>query len=169
MKDAFTGDNFTVSLVEEEVRGVRQQFEVVRRSEVVLGIPIDENTGNILLTRQYRVAIGRETLEFPAGKVEKDEDLPAAVLRELDEELGFSGSTPRLLGRLLTAPHFSDEEIFCFLVRGSVKGNPHPTEKEAIFGLRSYTMDDLMREAGGAIDDSKTLAAILLLLQIQGD
>jgi ADP-ribose pyrophosphatase len=42
----------------------------------------------ILLTRQYRYLIDRKSWEIPGGKVNKDEDLEAAAVRECLEETG---------------------------------------------------------------------------------
>lgn len=53
---------------------------------VILPITID---GRILLIRQYRQALGRETVEFPAGNIDPGETPEAAVRRELYEETGY--------------------------------------------------------------------------------
>lgn len=42
----------------------------------------------ILLTRQYRYLIDKESWEIPGGKVNKDEGLEAAAIRECIEETG---------------------------------------------------------------------------------
>ena len=43
----------------------------------------------ILLVKQFRPAINKETLEIPAGKLEYGEDPMACGLRELNEETGM--------------------------------------------------------------------------------
>lgn len=45
--------------------------------------------GRIVLIRQYRQALGRETIEFPAGQVDPGEAPEGAIARELYEETGY--------------------------------------------------------------------------------
>ena len=45
--------------------------------------------GRILLVRQFRNALDRETLEIPAGGINKGEEAYAAAMRELEEETGY--------------------------------------------------------------------------------
>ncbi|MFO0481077.1 MAG: NUDIX domain-containing protein, partial [bacterium] len=42
--------------------------------------------GRVILVRQYRYPVGRETLEFPAGKIDAGESSRATAERELLEE-----------------------------------------------------------------------------------
>ncbi|MFZ1988988.1 MAG: NUDIX hydrolase [Alphaproteobacteria bacterium] len=42
----------------------------------------------ILLTRQYRYLIDRVSWEIPGGKVDRGESMPAAAIRECEEETG---------------------------------------------------------------------------------
>ena len=51
-------------------------------------IPIDEN-GKIIFVRQYRHSARTETLELPAGTLEKGEDPLVCATRELEEETGY--------------------------------------------------------------------------------
>ncbi len=44
--------------------------------------------GKVLLTRQYRFLVNKITTEIAGGKVEPDEDLAAAAIRECAEETG---------------------------------------------------------------------------------
>ena len=45
--------------------------------------------GCLCLVRQYRVALGRMTLEIPAGKIDANEDPAVCAARELTEETGL--------------------------------------------------------------------------------
>jgi len=51
----------------------------------------------ILLVRQYRYALGRETLEIPAGKLDPSEKPEECAGRELLEETGYEAGSLTLL------------------------------------------------------------------------
>lgn len=66
-------------------------IEIPRR-ELVAAVIV--RAGTLLLVTNIKYGI---RLEFPGGKVEPDEELEAAVLREIDEEIGCQA---RVVGRL---------------------------------------------------------------------
>lgn len=55
---------------------------------IVTVIPVTPE-GKFVLVRQYRHAIGKLLHQFPAGAVDKGEELVAAAKRELEEETGY--------------------------------------------------------------------------------
>ena len=67
--------------------------------------------------RQYRFAVSRRILEFPAGTLEQNEDPLFAIKRELKEESGFKAHKWDYIGLLLPCPGYSDEVIHLFLAR----------------------------------------------------
>ena len=88
MSTPFEGDSLSVRIVSRSIRSVLQNFEVVVRPQIALCIPVTDD-GNLLLIRQYRVAVNNVILEFPAGRIEVGEDSERAATRELLEEIGF--------------------------------------------------------------------------------
>ncbi|MFR4293014.1 MAG: NUDIX domain-containing protein [Christensenellales bacterium] len=55
------------------------------------GIVALDDDGNVILVRQHRIAVGRLTLEIPAGKLDGvDEDPFVCAQRELSEETGLT-------------------------------------------------------------------------------
>ena len=63
------------------------------------GIVALDDDGNVILVRQHRIAVGRLTLEIPAGKLDGvDEDPFVCAQRELSEETGLTVVSPRLVG-----------------------------------------------------------------------
>ena len=52
----------------------------------------------IVLVRQFRYGSKEQSLEPPGGVVERGEDPLVAGLRELQEETGYVGELPELLG-----------------------------------------------------------------------
>lgn len=66
--------------------------------------------GKILLVRQERPAIGKETLEIPAGKLEYGENPMECGLRELNEETGMACDKLELLLSLYPLQAFAMKE-----------------------------------------------------------
>ena len=67
---------------------------------VVALTPGDE----VVLVRQFRAGLHRDSLETPGGLIEDREDPCTAGARELLEETGYSGDPPELLGVDLAQP-----------------------------------------------------------------
>jgi ADP-ribose pyrophosphatase len=74
--------------------------------------------GDVILVEQYRVPLGRNCLELPAGLVGDDvagEGPEASAARELEEETGYRAATISTLGTFYASPGMVSE---CFtLVR----------------------------------------------------
>jgi ADP-ribose pyrophosphatase len=163
MKLAFVGDNFSVGVLSRQVRSVWQAFEVVLRPEIALCVPITAQ-GQIVLLRQYRVAVDEVLLEFPAGRLGDGEDAECAIRRELLEETGFRVSMIHRIGAFLTAPHFSNERVNVFVASGELSSLPTPTPKEDLFEiveLPPSTINGLIIE--GRMLDSKSITAHALV------
>ena len=64
--------------------------EIVEHVPSVGLIPIIDNL-DVLFVSQYRHAAGKTLLEIPAGKIEKGETPEKAALREMAEEIGYTG------------------------------------------------------------------------------
>jgi ADP-ribose pyrophosphatase len=65
--------------------------EIVEHSDSVGIVALDSNE-NIILVEQFRIAAGNSLLEIPAGKIEKGETPKVAALREMNEEIGYTGN-----------------------------------------------------------------------------
>ena len=124
-------------------------------------IPLLE-TGEILLVRQYRYALGRETLEIPAGKIDPGESPLACAARELREETGLFGGEFEPLGCFATTPGFTNEEIHLFLSRHSSWGTAVPDQDE-LLNLVLLPRDEVFAQIkDGRIQDAKTMIAFFL-------
>jgi ADP-ribose pyrophosphatase len=73
--------------------------EVVEHQGGVAIIPVLD--GSVLLVRQFRIAVGRELAELPAGKLEPGETPEVCAGRELQEEISYRP------GRLIPSPSVS--------------------------------------------------------------
>jgi len=75
----------------------------------------------LLLVRQYRYPLGKETIETPAGKLEPNEKPIITAKRELEEETGYTCESLELLGKHASAPGFTNEVLYQFLASGVTK------------------------------------------------
>ena len=117
--------------------------------------------GRILMVRQYRNSIERDTLEIPAGGLNPNEDPMKAAARELKEETGYvAGHIEKLLS-LYTTVAFSNEKIHIYKAYDLTKDRQHLDEDEFV-DVFAYTLDELIEMIRkGKIEDSKTIAAIM--------
>lgn len=119
--------------------------------------------GRILLVRQYRNALERETIELPAGcRDSLTEDTKVTASRELEEETGYHSDDIRFLFSLRTTVAFCDEHVDVYLAEHLQKiGNQQLDDAESI-DVEIYTLDELCEMVyTGKIEDSKTVAAIM--------
>jgi 8-oxo-dGTP pyrophosphatase MutT (NUDIX family) len=72
-------------------------FYRIESSDGVLVLAVTKE-GKFILVRQFRPAIRRTTLEFPAGNMEKGETPEEAAAQGLLEETGYRAGTLQLLG-----------------------------------------------------------------------
>lgn len=118
--------------------------------------------GKLLMVRQYRNALERETLEIPAGGLEgRDEPTRDAARRELQEETGCSCEQLEFLTSIYTTVAFCNEKIDIYLARGLQSGSQHLDEDEFI-NVEAYDLDTLKEMIySGKLQDSKTICGIL--------
>jgi len=122
---------------------------------------------HILMVRQWRYAIDRETLEIPAGKADPGEALEVCAIRELQEETGYGAE--RLLHLLSYYPAigYSNEIIRIYAASG-LKSLPTEQDVDEISRVEVVELSraqDLMLE--GVIADGKTVIGLSLFLAKQ--
>ena len=118
--------------------------------------------GRLLMVRQYRNALDRETLEIPAGGLNDGENPYDCAMRELTEETGYSVDKMEFLISVCTTVAFCNEKIpiYVAFINGE-QGDQHLDEDEYI-NVQPCTVDflcDLIYK--GEMNDSKTVAAVL--------
>ena len=118
--------------------------------------------GRILMVRQYRNALERDTIEVPAGARDSvTEDTRDCAIRELEEETGYKSNKVTKLLELRTTVAFCNEMVDVYLAEDLVPGEQHLDDAEDI-RLEKYTLDELLDKIyAGVIQDAKTVAAIL--------
>ena len=118
--------------------------------------------GKILMVRQYRNALERETLEIPAGGLNgKEEPTEHAAMRELEEETGYQCDHLELINSIYTTVAFCNEKIDIYLARNLRPGKQHLDEDEFL-NVEAYSPEELKQMIFECkIQDSKTICGIL--------
>ena len=134
--------------------------EYVEHRGGVAVLAVDEQ-GCIPLVRQYRYPLRSHLWEIPAGKLEIGADPDVAIARELREEAGLEAGSIRPLGRFYATCGYSNEIIRLYLATDLTYVGAHPDEDEFL-EIKYFTIDEVYEMClSGAIEDSKTLVAIL--------
>lgn len=123
--------------------------------------------GKIVMIEQYRYANNIVSLEIPAGKVHKNENLKQAALRELEEETGFKTTSKNLkyLYTYTPAISYSTEKLTVFVAKNLTKSRQTPDEDEVI-KIKILSLDEILNLIkNNKILDSKTVLSILLYTQ----
>jgi len=146
--------------------GSVHEREIVEHPGAVAIVAVLPN-GNLLLVRQYRHAIGRRTLELPAGTRETGEDPWVTALRELREETGYTAGRLTELVRFYVSPGWTNEELIVYLAHDIVSGTSatEPDEDLTLETIAPVDVTDLIQR--GEIADSKSIVGLLAWLGIR--
>jgi ADP-ribose pyrophosphatase len=117
----------------------------------------------IIMVKQYRYALQRETLEIPAGKVDKGEGPEECIKRELIEETGFEVKFIEWLYTYAPAIGYSNELIYLYSGR-DLKKIETKIDEDEISSLEILKLDEVLRMIKNhKIIDSKTIIALSLI------
>ena len=140
--------------------GVLSTREYARHRGAVAIVALDAEE-NVYLVRQYRYAIGRSTVEIPAGKLEiGEDDHEAAARRELREEIGAVAGKITPLGVYMASPAILTERIYCYLAEDLTFGETYFDEDENILALKLPLREAVAQVLDGSLEDGKTLFAL---------
>jgi ADP-ribose pyrophosphatase len=156
------------------VARTRGKWEYVGRTRnvtaaVLFAVDRGGNDGpHVLLVEQYRVPLGRMSLELPAGLVGDEtegEELLSAAARELEEETGYRAGRLTSLGEFASSPGMVSETFT--LVRcddltkvgegGGVEGEDITVRRVPLDAVTGFVAE---RRAAGLAMDVKLLALL---------
>ncbi len=116
----------------------------------------------ILFVRQYRYAVQEETLELPAGKLEKNENPMHCGIRELEEESGFGCSSMELICEMYSTPGFCTEKIYIYEAKNLCKiDKPKAMDEDEDISIEWISIEeayDMIKS--GFIKDAKTILGV---------
>lgn len=118
----------------------------------------------VLLIRQFRIAVDRFMLELPAGRREGSEPPEHRAAKELAEETGYRAENLLLLASYYSSAGFTNERMFIFLATGlqEVGQALESDEMIEVAPVNVADIPDLL--ASGAIIDAKTIIGLRELM-----
>lgn len=141
--------------------GHTAQWDFINHKGAAAVVPVLDD-GRILMVRQYRNALERETLEIPAGSLNfVGEPKIDCARRELEEETGYQAGELEPLLTIHTTVAFCNEQIGIFVARNLKPTKQHLDEDEFV-DVQAYELDELLEMIySQKITDGKTIAALL--------
>jgi ADP-ribose pyrophosphatase len=139
--------------------------EYIRHPGAVVVIPLFED-GSVLMERQFRYPLRRVFIEFPAGKIDPNEDPLECAKRELQEETGFTATEWQFVCTIHNAIAYSDEHLDIYLARGLVEGEAKLDEGEFLETFKASVPELLQWIREGKISDVKTVIGTFWLERI---
>jgi ADP-ribose pyrophosphatase len=134
------------------------------RAAAIIALDDDpDGSRHVILVSQYRVPLGRFSLEIPAGLVGDDEGKAHeaaidAAIRELEEETGYAAATMEVLGEFYSSPGMVSECFTLLRATGLTKvaeGGGTASEDINVHRVKLNDLADFVarwREAGHAVD-----------------
>ena len=126
--------------------------------DAVLIVPIlPAPTGNrLVLTKEFRVAIGDDEYGFPAGLIDDGETIESTICRELKEETGLEVETIHHISPpVYSSAGLSDESCCMVLVTASGTPSTALNETQEQIEVLLYDVNDIR----ALLDSHKKIAA----------
>lgn len=139
--------------------------EIVEHLPTVGLIPIIDNL-DILFVSQYRRAAGKTLLEIPAGKIERGETPRQAALREMEEEIGYTGKLVPML-KMYLAPGYDTELMHVYVARDLKRVAPATRDDDENIRIKRVSLASAVEKCiNGQLEDCKSIAAVLAYARI---
>ncbi|MEX3930883.1 NUDIX domain-containing protein [Paraburkholderia phymatum] len=130
--------------------------EYVKHPGAVMVIPLFDD-GRVLMESQYRYAMGKVMYEYPAGKLDPDEDSLTCAKRELLEETGYTAREYVYLTRIHPIISYSTEFIDIYVARGLTAGERKLDDGEFLETFIAKVTDVSEWIRAGQLSDVKTI------------
>lgn len=138
------------------------KWDLILKKSAAAVVPVLPD-GRIIMVRQYRNSVDRETLEIPAGAMNTEtEDPYECAKRELKEETGYAFNDMVFLIRTSTAVAFCNEVIPVYVAFLNPDRGEQNLDEDEFIKVEAYHLDELCEMIySGTLTDAKTVAAIL--------
>ena len=112
-KVIYQGPLFTLHQFEVDINGKTFKRDVLDHHKAVAILVVKNH--KILFVKQFRYGIMQETIEIPAGLIDKGETPEIAALRELEEETGLGAKSMTLFNVLYPVPAYCNELSYFYI------------------------------------------------------
>lgn len=136
--------------------------EVVEHSGGAAIVPVKDKT--VILVRQFRISVGREIVELPAGRLEDQEPPIECARRELEEELGYRAGQLIFMTSYYSSVGFTNEKMHIFLALDLEKTERRPEWDEHIQTVEVPISEIDIELSDNQFEDSKTIIGLRELL-----
>jgi ADP-ribose pyrophosphatase len=156
----FHGPIFDLIGTEVEINGKLHHRDIIKHNGGVSLLCLKDD--HILLVKQPRAAVGEDTLEIPAGKLEKGEDPITCGRRELNEETGFECDELRLIQLFYPTPGYTSEKLYIYQCENlRPAAQKLPGDEDESIEIIWMPLDEAYEKAlKSEIKDAKTILAI---------
>ena len=159
-KKIFENEFFTVNQDDViEPDGKNGKYATIDVKSGVAVLPLDDE-GNVYLTRQFRYAIERDSVEAIAGSLEGEEPL-AGAKREAKEELGIEASEWTPLAKIDVLTSICRSSTNLFIAEGLTFTKPERESTEDIKQLKMPLEEVVQKVVSGEITHADTCVLVL--------
>ena len=151
---------------------------LLRRPDAVCAIVVNTDKAVMYFVNQFRIGPATKgdpawMTELAAGVVDEGETPLQAVLREVEEELGYRAEGAEQFAMIYPSSAIISERIYCYYIEvtddqkvSDGGGNPHEHEDLEIIEIPINGVDDFVREA--QLTDAKTLYSLVWFQREKG-
>lgn len=121
----------------------------------------------IILVKQFRYPNRIQTIEVPAGKLEKDEDPQDCAFRELEEETNNRARDMKFIMKVLPSPGYTSEWLYLYeAIDFEVVNDALAGDDDEFIDIIKLDIDEAYQKVlDGEIVDAKTVIAIMYAYQ----
>ena len=121
----------------------------------------------IILVKQFRYPNRIQTIEVPAGKLEKDEDPQDCAFRELEEETNNRARDMKFIMKILPSPGYTSEWLYLYEAIDFEEVNDALAgDDDEFIDIIKLDIDEAYQKVlDGEIVDAKTVIAIMYAYQ----
>lgn len=131
-----------------------EDYYIVSAAPESVSIVAISYDGKILVTREYRHAIGGYVTGFAGGSIDEGESPLDAAKRELLEETGCTAANFEILGSCYPLPGILTQKMTIVLARGVTQQHPAKPQASEVIESRFITLLELhsLVQQGDCID-----------------
>jgi ADP-ribose pyrophosphatase len=142
--------------------GSHRRRDIVDHVGGVAIVPIVQD--RVVLVRQFRLSIGREIIEIPAGRLEDNESPETCAQREIEEEAGYRAKNLVLVHSYYSSVGFTNERMYIYLAYNLDETSGRPEQDERIQIVRLPITDVEAKLRRHEFEDSKTIIGLYAAL-----